>query len=361
MKRSDFIILLIAMHTLLSITRPGKSLGLHNYRHTAYACWGVVSILLPCLAFVNPVKHEAYISQGAYCYLPVRPIWYRLALGWIPRYLILCAIVSIYVAIYIYVTMQFGKFDLNLTSSTLSATPEASDGIRGGAAVPTRTSGSSYRYRRSKERPHRRLEERQPPTGDDQSAGIDNDSGQQGPLKSSQDRIDRKPTLLEALRDKSLLPPNRDGGPLDANRALRNRHKAIQRQLRYMFIYPLVYLLMWIAPFINHCYYYTKQHNPPFLLNCITLICLCLQCAVDCLVFGIRERPWRSSSKGSSAPGGKQSGGNGSGAEMIELVERNERADNPDSSLEADNNQHLQSYTRQQPRKERNWWDEEPM
>lgn len=51
-----------------------------------------------------------YTSSGAFCYLPTRPIWYRLALSWIPRYLILSTIMVVYLAIYIYAKHKFDAF-----------------------------------------------------------------------------------------------------------------------------------------------------------------------------------------------------------------------------------------------------------
>lgn len=66
--------------------------------------------------------------------------------------------------------------------------------------------------------------------------------------------INRTPTLLEALRDKTLSSVADKRVEFLANAALRQRHKAIERQLRYLFVYPLVYLAMWTPTFVNHCY-----------------------------------------------------------------------------------------------------------
>lgn len=66
--------------------------------------------------------------------------------------------------------------------------------------------------------------------------------------------INRTPTLLEALRDRTLLSAANKRAESAANAALRKRHKAIVRQLRYLFVYPLVYLAVWLPSFVNHCY-----------------------------------------------------------------------------------------------------------
>lgn len=77
--------------------------------------------------------------------------------------------------------------------------------------------------------------------------------------------------------------------PLHVQRAI------IRRQLRLTFIYPIVYLILWMAPFVLHCMqynmYYAKQ--PPFALGIIANSCYTLMAAVDCAIFCYRERPWR--------------------------------------------------------------------
>ena len=77
--------------------------------------------------------------------------------------------------------------------------------------------------------------------------------------------------------------------------ALRRRHRAIKRQLRYLFIYPLVYMIVWTIPFASHCLQYTDyfSRNPPYALQCASVSVLALQCAVDCCLFAFREKPWR--------------------------------------------------------------------
>ena len=305
-------------------------MGLYRYRYLAYTCWLVYSVLLPGLAFVNPDKEDAYISQGTYCYLPVRPIWYRLALAWGPRYLILCLIVGIYITIYIYIKMQFNKADTGLNVSTMSTSFGPSSGDVDRNTIPLRRS-TSRRDRRGL-----------PSSTHVNQSNPFRTISQQEPLESSTKPLARKQTLLGALHDKSLLPSQDNKEVNDRSHSMRKRHKAIRRQLRYMFIYPLVYLLMWIAPFINHCYFYTAKHNPPFILNCFSLCCLSLQCAVDCLVFSVREKPWRDASKPHAVPNDLPSTSNGSNLGVVEP---------------AGNDGHLSDPNSAPARQERHWWD----
>jgi G protein-coupled receptor GPR1 len=75
---------------------------------------------------------------------------------------------------------------------------------------------------------------------------------------------------------------------------LRTRDK-IRRQLRFLFIYPLVYIGMWILPFVSHVLQYDDKYaiNPPFALTCVTTVSISIQAAVDCWLFSTREKPWR--------------------------------------------------------------------
>jgi G protein-coupled receptor GPR1 len=82
--------------------------GLYQYRYYIYAGGFLVPRLMAGQAFINP--GPAYLSQGAICTLPIRPFWYRLALTWIPRYLIICIILGLAAAIYTYVGFEFRSY-----------------------------------------------------------------------------------------------------------------------------------------------------------------------------------------------------------------------------------------------------------
>ena len=219
----DFVILMIAVHTVLTIFRPRTTIeqsGLYPYRYAAYACWIIYPSLLSSLPFIN--GEDAYVTQGAFCALPIRPFWYRLALNWVPRYVILITILGVYVTVYLYVQLKFNDpaFQMSGTHDTV---------------------------------------------GSDALTDL----------------------------DRALVSVQMDGpATASPNAALHRRHKAIQKQLRYMFIYPIIYFLMWLPPFADHCFGYSTI-SPPFALNTVAVACLTSQCAADCLVFSVREKPWR--------------------------------------------------------------------
>jgi G protein-coupled receptor GPR1 len=79
------------------------------------------------------------------------------------------------------------------------------------------------------------------------------------------------------------------------DRAQRQRRRAIQRQLRILFIYPIVYMLMWLIPFVSHCLSYSDRfaQHPVFAISLMSSFCQCFMGFADVSVFCWRERPWR--------------------------------------------------------------------
>lgn len=382
---TDFAVLQIALHTALYIFKPrvaGGEGGLYPYRKFAYIGWVVFPILMASLAFIN--DQEAYISQATYCYLPVRPFWYRLALGWIPRYLIFVVILCIYASIYYYVRYKFQGFKQagrsqgvghsSLDSDaphrppkprhTLPPTPtlachglipepgdpstndevpkpsllgtESSNNRRPSVhgfmwasimatskpahiSVPpleSITSESDSFTSPSTPRPLPNHASTSPIPLSHQPSSLTTPSRTR--LTSWQDNFvsrfspprsaspGTKPSTIDifsVLRhpNKSDSPPigrlelvNSHGQNVADVELIRTRDK-IRRQLRFLFIYPLVYMGMWVVPFVSHILQYDDKFasNPPFGLSCTTIIFLCSQAAVDCWLFSTREKPWR--------------------------------------------------------------------
>ncbi|GAW10829.1 hypothetical protein ANO14919_001640 [Xylariales sp. No.14919] len=110
----------------------------------------------------------------------------------------------------------------------------------------------------------------------------------------------------------------------ESEEAMRRSRDRMQRQMRLLFVYPVIYLLAWIAPFVAHVYGYddvytsaytgfansSQQHHPdlalttipsppsyttsePLALRIASMASLCIGAAVDCGFFSAWERPWR--------------------------------------------------------------------
>lgn len=80
----------------------------------------------------------------------------------------------------------------------------------------------------------------------------------------------------------------------------RSREK-LQRQLRLLFVYPIIYLLTWIVPFVSHTANYNDEYvikpsyngDPPFALQFVSIGSMCIGAAADCCFFSAWEKPWR--------------------------------------------------------------------
>lgn len=111
----DLVILSFAIHTLLTIFYPTQTGGLYIIRYYIYVLSIVGPAILASLAFINNV---GYVELDIWCYLPERPIWYRIALSWGPRYGIMLAILIIYCTIYFYIISQLKKLENIQTSAS---------------------------------------------------------------------------------------------------------------------------------------------------------------------------------------------------------------------------------------------------
>ncbi|KAL2354415.1 G protein-coupled glucose receptor regulating Gpa2-domain-containing protein [Cryomyces antarcticus] len=350
--KTDFAILFIAIHTALHIFKPAVSLfgedGLHRYRHSVWAISIIMPIIMASLAFVSP--QMPYKVQGPFCSLPIRPFWYRLALAWVPRYIMWFVVLGLAIAIYIHVGYEFRVFTLEGQASS-----SLEESTRDDSVVPqpetfhlTAMTGGKRLSRRASRSPPGSLKmapmSRQAsetflagrnhrPSGATTIVGDSSPAASFNPDAHHDRRVSKRnsiPTIrvdgvdetgfgsaVAGIADRasvSTFASTKNTGnatttvadtlprssstaraAVPVNSALLMRRLAIQRQLRMLFIYPCVYIIMWIIPFVLHCLQYSDFYaqHPPYPLAVVTVFCLTFMGAVDCLVFTLRERPWR--------------------------------------------------------------------
>ncbi|KAF2102900.1 hypothetical protein NA57DRAFT_71884 [Rhizodiscina lignyota] len=387
---NDWAALALAVHGAIQIIRPSVN-AIHSvdvmfvYRHWIYAALIIIPVLCSSLGYVMENGH--YTASGAFCMLPIRPLWYRLALSWIPRYIIGMTILGLTIAVYVHVRNVYkgttrsrwwalssiavpkddtetqttqpstepltaprsshirdsitshDAFDMlglstmdNAPSRRLSAlttafgstpaqTPKADQPIstqlsldappspaggRRKSAVSMSTSSSSTGI------PPRRIHSldlppkghREPTTTTTPTKALPrrvsirsntkrNSSAQS--IASNHTRSSKIGLTLPAVL--SIPMPSqfhRSRAPSTPN-VLRSQRAAIRRHLRLTFIYPLVYIAMWLCPFALHCMQYNNYFaaQPPFALGVLATCCYTLMAAVDCGIFAYREKPWR--------------------------------------------------------------------
>lgn len=294
-----------------------RSDGLYPYRYFVYIGALLVPATMAGLAFINP--RWGYVSQGAFCSLPRRPFWYRLALAWIPRYAIAIIILGLAGAIYAHVGFEFRSFTETTRPSFATATPILSAGEMEEGATPDMSEPPNNPHRRGSSvvsftgTPRRAsivvsLGETTSPRSEcpapRRSHSVPNISGgidgnrilPPFPLQACGTAAHGNPALLEnSCNNSGNTSPMSNCPTAHVNRQIERQRAHIHRQLRLLFIYPIVYILMWIVPFVSHCmmYYDKWAAHPVYGLSLASTICIALMGAVDCLIFSLRERPWR--------------------------------------------------------------------
>lgn len=111
-------------------------------------------------------------------------------------------------------------------------------------------------------------------------------------LRDTERNVSFSSSASAPLQQLELVDP--EGRNLNEISLIHTRGK-IQQQLRFIFVYPLAYMAMWVLPFVSHALQYNDYYaaNPPFVLSALITIIITSQSAVDCWIFNIKEKPWR--------------------------------------------------------------------
>lgn len=319
---ADIAIFAFAFHTYLLIFKPSFNTkvknsnrvegGLYKFRYYVYSLSFFVPLIVASLAFIHS---DGYDSLVCWCYLPMRPVWLRLVLSWVPRYCIVVGIFVIYGLIYIRVISEFktlggvfknaagngGAGNLHLASSSnptffsslkyffVSMKDQWFPNMSDDTIAPiTLRHSHSHNASGTIASPHRNA-----------IGEIDNDDGD-----------DDSEELAEALEDESVdyqdielnkqssrnLYRHHNSDIQQANlENFRRRQRIIQKQMKSIFIYPFAYCLVWLFPFILQAtqFNYEEDHHAVYWLNVLGALSQPLNGFVDALVFFYRERPWR--------------------------------------------------------------------
>ncbi|KAF2482937.1 G protein-coupled glucose receptor regulating Gpa2-domain-containing protein [Neohortaea acidophila] len=365
----DIAVFFMSMHMYYQIFPPSNSMlghdGLYRIRYVVIIAYILFPNLSAALGFTS--NTSAYVAQGAWCSLPLRPFWYRLGLFWVPRYIVWLYIVFVAIRIYRYVGSEFKVFggetasslsyglggessgdraarvEKELTSTRRRSDPDVAPLEEAGQPEPVNditlafnpslphafppdvfvTPPPSPSRRANQESPHRRSPTRTATHGpvsstypasalrkESHPATVTEDFAAPDPnhrrsslvsfasqRSSGRESFDGPPVLSPIVEsDDPLAPaaPKPRSRPATHN-AMRNRRRAIQRQLRLLFIYPVVYLLLWVIPFVVNIMNFTNRYaqHPVFALQVLQIFTLTIMTLADVVVFSWRERPWR--------------------------------------------------------------------
>lgn len=353
----DLAIFLMSLHMSLQIFPPTQSIlghdGLYRIRYWVFAGWFIIPNFIVSLAFIN--RGPAFISQGGFCTLPIRPFWYRLALSWIPRYLFWVFVMGVAIRIYRHVGYEFKVFGMEedhgsssgigLSRSELNSRPHTghfaaamhwphanhSDGgdvekqeprdeelapdehvampalnLSPLSQVPRKISAGQDTRLISKSNPGSRRGSKHEVEAE--AAALDTQNSAPLPATTTMQGQGSSSSTETSMKSASPLSPITEhrsasvtgGGPTlmqednVATRAIMKRRNAIQRQLRLLFIYPVVYLIMWVMPLVGHALNYSDYYaqHPIFAISLLALLSHCTMGFVDVCIFCWREKPW---------------------------------------------------------------------
>ncbi|KEF52997.1 uncharacterized protein A1O9_10905 [Exophiala aquamarina CBS 119918] len=355
----DMAIFIIALHSILYIKHPTSRMGeggLYPYRKWICFLWLGPPLLSASLAFVN--ESTAYVTAGTFCFLPKRPFWYRLALSWVPRYLIISMILGMYIWIYVYIHFKFrgfenfamtdssdrSRWDSRLASPPLNESQNLSKQAEGNSSVPTLLSapeisslpdsGAQKEASTDQQSDSQTLRPwdkmtfattRRLSGATASQPSLDESSGMTSRFSSAWSGETQLPAVPWSVMDatmhsshdtgqKSSASPAGTSGDTDELQSaspeqvgqritvgdgltdqLKQTRAAIRKQLRYLFIYPLVHIIMWSFPFASHALTYSHYYvmHPIFWLAVVQTAMLSLQAGVDGILFSWMERPWR--------------------------------------------------------------------
>lgn len=292
---ADIAILAFAIHTFLLIFRPaftvkvGNSLrvegGLYMYRYYVYGLSLVIPLAMASLAYIG----SGYLLFVCWCYLPQRPVWYRLVLSWVPRYCIVVIILSVYGFIYWHVLREFRT--LGGVFTTIHRQRQAA-GQHHGVLLqpPSFFSLLMYFFGSLRDSIFPRL--------------VLPDDAKLTPHTSLSSGLDPITSGPKEPKERQVS----HGGPLDTENIMgnsdiqaanletfRKRQKVIEKQMKSIFVYPFAYIFMWLFPFILQCtqFNYEINHGPVVWLNYLGAFMQPFYGFVDSLVFFYREQPWK--------------------------------------------------------------------
>lgn len=287
---ADIAILAFAIHTFLLIFKPSFTVkiqgsdrvegGLYMYRYYVYG----LSFLIPVVLASLPYIGMGYNSFVCWCYLPQKPVWYRLVLSWVPRYCIIIIIFSVYCLIYFYVLREFKAL-----GGVLTTMHKLKHNIPN--QKPSFFSALKYFWDAVKDfvLPQLVLPQDKKLT----------------PHTSSSSSVD---PITVRVTNASPVRHDNPGGPLDTEAIIgdpeiqvanvknfHKRQKVIEKQMKSIFVYPFAYIFVWLFPFILQCtqFNYEETHHPIYWLNCMGAFMQPFNGVVDSLVFFYRERPWQ--------------------------------------------------------------------
>lgn len=303
---TDFAILFIALHAVLHIFKPVEKTrqgGLYAYRHVIYVLWVFIPILLSSIVFANPAG--GYSEIGQLCYINGRPLLYRLILSWVPRYIILGTIVIAYIAIYVHVRRKFREiekaigapYDLTAEYDT-SSTKNLTSNTQMGQSYHQQ-SGPSIRSEDGKQSGVSNWDatdyvatpaNARAPMDRGRAANLPRLSVPASGTQTNEERRFTGARVTTQITPGHAVPQHL----ANRNASLAQAQLRIKKQLRFLFIYPIIYVAVWTFPFVSEIMEFTPMHDAqPYWLGVLIVTAWSGQSGANALAVMYREKPWK--------------------------------------------------------------------
>ncbi|KAG0670051.1 hypothetical protein C6P45_002846 [Maudiozyma exigua] len=275
-------------------------------------------------------RRGGYKPWSAWCYLPPKPLWYKYVLSWGLGYILILSIFGIYFAIYIYVIKetqrirkQIGDFNPNDGSNKKPRKPKKKRplwqkiiyvpfiklwdlvmGFLSLSILEPITSDSESETKSlamdfiNKKRSRRRSSDTQINNNRD-SANIDNviDSIRSQHNDTQSQNNDYEMTNMSSINvnDNEIdLSKVRENFQRETYNKMKRRRMQVQKNLRFIFIYPFSYLMIWCFPIASDISQTRHEmvNGPILWLTYVDTFIRPLSCLIHTFVFILREKPW---------------------------------------------------------------------
>ena len=282
----DLSTLFLTIHGAIQIFRPTINVhdprnGLGRFRPATNIIMFFMPIISGSLAYIN--RSYAYIAQGAFCIMAVRPLWYRLALQWVPRYFVFVIVIILCTVVYAYVGKQLRSFDTTWAVGEIDLARRPSGSILAPVQLVVFNYESNTERQASPpttDNPLQRPNIMRSPSDVESLAARPKAKLSQSDHKMSTATMSTNDTEKSAasspcpiaqtfrlnLTSKStdfIPPPEILLSPLKKLRkptlsaatpqeVLTSQRHEIILQLRMIFLYPIIYIALWIFPFVFH-------------------------------------------------------------------------------------------------------------
>lgn len=292
---ADLAILAFAIHTFLLIFKPNLSVkvgdrgfvegGLYKYRYYVYGLSFVIPVVMASLAYINKSGYDSLIC---WCYLPRSPTWYRFVLSWVPRYIIVIVIITVYCVIYFHIIREFEVVGGMFTTMHKQKLQRRSNNFQN--EKPSFFSALRYFYKDMKDRivPQFVLPEAAKKSISTETTPSEYiNSNIEDKDNENTDKPNHGVDLENIIDDPEIQEQNLE--------QFKQRQKLIAKQMKSIFIYPFAYCFIWLFPFCLSItqVHYEQTHHPIYWLNCVSAFMMPFNGFVDTLVFFYREEPWK--------------------------------------------------------------------